>query len=95
MLSQEDRASTWMTATEPSFSAKKDMAMEKFQEHFVNHRNVIFERAKFNNRKQEPGEAVDNFITSRYALADHCTLYNEMLRDRIVVGIQESRSWML
>ena len=75
-------------------NAKKyDVVKEKFQEHFVKRRNVIFERAKFNNRKQEPGEAVDNFITSLYAFADHCnygTLHDEMIRDRIVVGIQDS-----
>jgi len=32
-------------------------------------RNVIFEQAKFNSRKQEPGEPVDAFITALYALA--------------------------
>ena len=31
----------------------------KFDEHFVVRRNVIFERAKFNRRRQEDGEIVD------------------------------------
>ena len=31
----------------------------KFDEHFVIRRNVIFERAKFNRRRQEDGETVD------------------------------------
>ena len=34
---------------------------EKFDQHFIIKRNVIFERAKFNMRKQEPGEPVDAF----------------------------------
>ena len=34
----------------------------KFEGHFVKRRNLIFERAKFNRRKQEEGEPVDDFI---------------------------------
>ena len=64
---------------------------EKFESHFVKRRNVIFERAKFNNRKPEQGEPVDSFITALYTLAEHCNygaLYDEMIRDRIVVGLR-------
>ena len=41
-----------------------DTVVAKFQGHFVKKRNVIFERAKFNQRKQEEGESVDNFVTA-------------------------------
>lgn len=54
-------------------------------------RNVIFERPKFNNRRQEPGETVD---TGLYGLAEHCgygPLHDEMIRDRIVVGILDAK----
>ena len=54
--------------------------------------NIIFERAKFNQRRQEPGEPVDNFITTLHYLAEHCgydELREQMIRDRIVVGIQD------
>ena len=64
----------------------------RFDEHFVVLRNVIFERAKFNRRRQEEGETVDLFITALYALAEHCdygTLKDQMIRDRIVVGLQD------
>ena len=66
----------------------------KFDGHFIQRRNVIFERAKFNRRKQEEGEPVESFITSLYALAEHCgygNLHGEMIRDRIVVGIRNSK----
>ena len=66
------------------------MVKTKFDGHFVVRRNVIFERAKFNRRSQEEGERVDTFITSLYCLAEHCEygiLKEEMIRDRIVVGI--------
>ena len=45
---------------------------DKFEAHFVKRRNTIFERAKFNQRRQEEGESVDSFITSLYCLAEHC-----------------------
>ena len=60
----------------------------KFDNHFVHRRNVIFERARFNRRRQEEGESVDSFITALYTLAEHCgygELHDEMVRDRIVV----------
>ncbi len=66
----------------------------KFDAHFIKRRNVIFERAKFNKRQQEEGEAVDSFVTALYALAEHCgfgDLHDELIRDRIVVGIRDAR----
>ena len=74
-------------------SKKYSVVNEKFEGHLVKRRNVIFERAKFNSRKQDAGESVDAFITALYALADRCnygTLHDEMIRDRIVVGIRET-----
>ena len=44
----------------------------KFDEHFVVRRNVIFELAKFNQRRQEEGETVDTFITALHAFDEHC-----------------------
>ena len=75
-------------------NAKKyDVVKKKFDDHFVKRRNVIFEQAKFNSRKQEDGESVESFITDVYSLAEHCgygTLHDEMVRDRIVVGILDN-----
>ena len=65
----------------------------KFESHFVKRRNVIYERAKFNMRRQKEGEPVDEYITSLYTLAKHCqygALHDEMIRDRIVVGIRNT-----
>lgn len=66
----------------------------KFDEHFVVRRNVIFERTKFNRRRQKDGEIVDSFSTASHALAEHCafgTLRDELIRDRIVVGLLGSK----
>ncbi|KAL7375953.1 hypothetical protein ABVT39_027218 [Epinephelus coioides] len=65
-----------------------------FAEHFVGKHNVIYERAKFNSRQQQQGESAENFITDVHKLAGHCkfgALKEEMIRDRIVVGIRDSR----
>ena len=45
-------------------------------------------------RKQEEGEPVDAFVTDLYALAEHCSfgaLHDEMIRERLVVGLLSAR----
>ena len=67
-----------------------DTVKTKLEAHFVKKRNVIFERTKFNSRVQQQGESVDSFITALHCLVEHCqygNLRNEMIRDRIVVGL--------
>ncbi len=48
-------------------------------------KNVIYEHAKFNQRNQAEGESAEQYNTALYSLVD--TLKEEMLRDRLVVGI--------
>ena len=66
-------------------NAKKyKTVLDKFENHFMKRRNTIFERARFNSRRQEQGEAVDDFIVDLYALAENCkygNLREEMIRD--------------
>ena len=65
-----------------------------FEKHFVKRRNVIFERARFNKRIQQDGESVESFVLALYNLAEHCSygsLHDEMIRDRLVVGLQDSK----
>lgn len=84
---------TSLNLTDEEESDYKTM-VDKLEAHFVVRRNVIFERAKFNQRQQESGETADTFITSLYALAEHCgygALHSEMIRDRLVVGIRDKR----
>ena len=50
---------------------KYSVVKEKFEDHFIRKRNVIYERARFNSRKHEEGEPVDSFITDLHALAEH------------------------
>ena len=69
-----------------------DKVKSKFQGYFDKRRNTIYERARFNTRKQEDNKTVDEFIADLHRLAKHCgygTLYDELIRDRIIVGIKD------
>ncbi|UYV67708.1 hypothetical protein LAZ67_5001667 [Cordylochernes scorpioides] len=60
-------------------------------DYFIGKRNVIYERAKFNRRSQGETEPVEEFITNLYVLAETCSygsLKEEMIRDRLVVGVK-------
>ena len=70
-----------------------DTVKAKLEGHFVKRKNVIYERARFNLRRQEEGESVDSFVTSLHCLAEHCGykgLKSKMIRDRIVVGLRDA-----
>ena len=71
---------------------KYNAVKNKFEGHSIIKRHVIFERARFNMRVQTEGESVDTFITDLYTLAELCNfsdLRDELIRDRIVVGIRD------
>ncbi|XP_062512805.1 uncharacterized protein K02A2.6-like [Corticium candelabrum] len=71
---------------------KYDEVIAKFEEFFRIRRNVIYERARFNRRNELEGESIEQYITALYELVETCEyggLQQEMLRDRIVVGIRD------
>ena len=62
--------------------------------YFGARRNVIVERARFNRSIQRPGESIDSFIQDLYRLADECnhdSLKDDLIRDRIAVGVLDKR----
>ena len=72
---------------------KYSTIMEKLNEFFQIRKNVIYERARFNRRVQQADESVEQFITNLYQLAEYCEyggLKDEMIRDRIMVGIRDT-----
>ena len=72
---------------------KYNPVMAKFDEFFQVRKNVIFERARFNRRNQHEGESIEQYISQLYSLSESCdygALKEEMLRDRIVVGIRDT-----
>ena len=70
-----------------------DAVKARFATLFVGRTNVIFERARFNKRIQGDQESVIDFIESLYQLAETCqfgALKDELIRDRIVIGIRNA-----
>lgn len=57
-------------------------------------KNVIFERARFNQRNQVAGETAEKYIAELYRLVENCEygdLKDQMIRDRLVVGILDKK----
>ena len=95
VYSMGDKAEDLFQSFNLTEEAKKYSTVKaKFENHFVKCRNTIYERVKFNCQKQEDGETVDEFVTDLYRLAEHCgygILHDELVRDRIVEGIKDSK----
>ncbi|KAK3915661.1 hypothetical protein KUF71_024804 [Frankliniella fusca] len=74
----------------PETATSAQTLLKKFTEHFGGKINVVYERAKFNQRYQQPGEPAIDFITDLFGMAEKCNyrdLKEELIRDRIIVGI--------
>ena len=72
---------------------KYQKVIDAFDKHFKVKKNIIYERARFNQRSQLPGESADRFITEVHRLAENCEfggMKDELIRDRLVVGIWDS-----
>ena len=68
--------------------------VEKISNFFLPKRNIVFERAKFNQRSQKLGEPADSFISDLHNLASNCdygSLTEQLIRDRIIVGILDNK----
>lgn len=70
-----------------------DCVKNAFEKHFIPRRNIIYERATFNRRKQESHATVESFVTDLFKLAERCqygALKDELIRDRLVVGLLDT-----
>jgi len=72
---------------------KYSKVIDKFDKHFKVKKNVIFERARFNQRSQLAEKPADHSITEIHKLAENCkfgAMKDELIRDRLVVRIRDS-----
>jgi len=70
-----------------------DNVIKMFDTHFEPVKNVIFERSKFNSMRQG-ANTIHQFITELQSQADNCdygTVKNDLIRDRIVVGVNDKK----
>jgi len=69
-----------------------DVILTKLSEYFIPKRNKIYERYVFNSRSQKADESFDQFLTALRKLVAICefgSFEDEMLRDRIVIGLRD------
>ena len=75
-------------------AAKFNYVLDKYVNYFTVKKNVIYEKAQFNQRKQQPEETASSFITAIHKLAETCeydALREDLIRDRITVGISDTK----
>ena len=69
--------------------------LKKYDEFCTPGTQVIYERYRFNNRNQEPGENISTYLTELRTIAKNCAhdtiTPDEILRDRLVLGIRDDR----
>lgn len=66
--------------------------LQCFEEYCVSKKNIVYETFKFSNRIQQEGEKFGSFLTEIKKLNQTCefgTMIDRMVRDRIVLGIND------
>lgn len=72
---------------------KHTSVLTKFNEFLQVQKNDIFECEKFNRRYQQENKSIEEYLTALYALVKTCdygNLQEQLLQDRIVVGILDT-----
>ena len=71
------------------------LVLQKFNQFCAPRTQVIYESYRFNNRNQEPGENVSTYLTELRTITRNCAhdtiTPEEILRDRLVLGIHDDR----
>ena len=92
-LGEEAEAVLTSTNATKDDRADYDRALGKFDSFFQVRKNVIYERARFNRLNQQCGETAEQYIMALYDLAECCDygqMTEEMIRDRLIVGIRDT-----
>ena len=86
------RTFTWDNADDKNDPEK---IIKAFDDYFEPTKHATYERYRFNMRNQEAGETIDQYTTTLRQMAMRCSFdtitEDEILRDRLVFGIQSVR----
>ncbi len=70
--------------------------LQKFDEKIIGHYNETYERYVFNQRSQTQGESIDEYVCALTTMAKRCSfcdcLEDNLIRDRIVIGIHDNET---
>ena len=84
-----------LTWDEEGNDKKIEKVLLKFEEHCEPKKNVNYETYKFFARAQESGESIDLYVTILRELCETCkfgTLKNSLIKDRIVLGVNNTKT---
>lgn len=77
----------------PRIRRKIDAVIKAMEEFCLGQTNEIYERYTFNKRDQVPNKTIDAYVAKLRTLARTCkykAIEDEMIRDRIVLGIRNN-----
>lgn len=83
-----------LVAPDPPTEKTFTELVEVVKRHYNPKRNVTLERYNFNSRLRHKGESVSAYVAELRRLTEHCQFgrtLEDMLRDRLVCGIQDKR----
>ena len=99
----QNAGSNFPTFLQPSFDGlsfdteadRQDInkVLEKLEAYCIGETNETYERYVFNKRDQQQGESFDSYLSALRSLIKTCnfgTLQDNLLRDRVVLGIREN-----
>ena len=95
MYSLGEEAEEVLDTTRISADNRKQYAkvIDKFDNYFKVKKNVIYKRARFNQRSQLMDESADHFLTEIHRLAENCEfgkMNDQLICDCLVIGIRDS-----
>lgn len=73
---------------------KFDVVMEKFEQYCTQRKNETYEGYVFRNRLQKESESIEQYVTDLRLKSQTCnfgTLCDSLIRDQIVVGVQDNK----
>ena len=72
-----------------------DVVIQKFDDYFTPKKNITYQRYRFFSYNQNDGQSIDSYATELRTRADHCdfgNLKDSLIRDKIVIGIRDSKT---
>lgn len=73
---------------------KYEAVIEKFEQYCTQRKNETYEKYVFRNRLQRESESIEQYVTDLRLKSQSCnfgTLCDSMIRDQIVIGVQDKR----
>lgn len=73
---------------------KYDVVMKKFEDYCTPKKNETYERYVFRNRLQKESESIEQYVTDLRLKSQSCNfegLRDSMIRDQIVIGVQDNK----